>query len=127
SPGIPDTTWAATLSLAQTQKSSSVDIKTLAVATRESRLNVSGTIRDLPNPTAQLTIDLTKVSAKEITKLSPAIPLREDLAGRLRASGRLSALQVSGTLAAHDGRIVASTVTDWTKPEPHLRGSLDLQ
>lgn len=127
SSGIPDSTWRAALSFLQDQKSSSVNIKTLNIATHESRLNASGTIRDLPNATAQLTIEITKISAKEIKKLSPEIPLREDIAGRLSASGPLSALQLSGTLAAHDGRIVASMLTDWTKPEPRLRGSLDVQ
>jgi autotransporter translocation and assembly factor TamB len=73
-------------------------------------VNLTGTIDDLSSPTTDLTIDLTKITAKDLKTLSPALPLQEDISGRIRATGPLSALQLAVNLAAPNGQIVASTL-----------------
>ena len=127
SPAMPNSTWASALSFEQSGKKFLFNIKRLHVSTSGSRLNLSGTIRDLSNPTVQLTMEIVKGSAKEITTLLPALPLRQDISARVRASGPLSALQVSGRLAAADGQLAASLVTDWTPSEPRFQGKLEFR
>ena len=127
SPGLPSTSWSTALSFAQTDKTSSLDLKRLNIATAQSQLSVAGTVQDLSAPTAKLTIDLIKGSAAELKTIVPALPLREDISGRLQASGPLSALEIAGTITAANGRITASTVSNFTAAEPQLRGNLKLQ
>jgi autotransporter translocation and assembly factor TamB len=127
SAGVPSTSWSIALSFAQTDKTSSLSIKHLNVSTNQSRLSVAGTVDDLSAPTAKLTVDLIKGSAAELTTILPALPLREDISGRLKASGPLSALQVAGTITAADGRITASTVSNFAGTEPQLEGNLKLE
>ena len=127
SAGVPDTTWSTALSFTQTAKTSSLAIKHLNVSTAESRLSVAGTVDDLSAPTTKLNIDLIKGSAAELKTIVPALPLREDISGRLQASGPLSALQIAGTITAADGRITASTVNNFAGTEPQIQGNLKLQ
>ncbi|HEU4341330.1 MAG TPA: translocation/assembly module TamB domain-containing protein [Candidatus Binatia bacterium] len=127
SAGVPNTTWSTGIYFAQTDKSSSLDIKHLNVSTVGSSLRVVGTIDDLAAPTVKLTVDLIKGSATELKTIVPDLPLREDISGRLQASGPLSALQIAGTIAAADGRIIASTVNNFTGSEPQLQGNLKFQ
>jgi hypothetical protein len=74
-----------------------------------------------------LTIDLTKITAKDLKTLSPALPLQEDISGRIRATGPLSALQLAVNLAAPNGQIVASTLADLKKDKPQWQGRLELK
>jgi translocation and assembly module TamB len=127
SAGVPDSNWSTALSLKQNDKTSSLDVKQLDVATAHSRVKVSGTIDDLSSPTADLTIDLTRIAAKDLKMVSAAIPLQEDISGRIRATGPLPALQVAVNLAAPNGRIVASTLADLKKDKPQLQGRLELK
>ena len=127
SAGVPDSTWSTALSLKQSDKASSLEIKQLDIATPRSRLNISGTVDDFSSPTTKLSVDLSRLSAEEIKQLSPAVPLREDIAGRIRASGPLSALQVSATFTAPSGEIVTSTVADLKADKPQLQGRLELK
>jgi translocation and assembly module TamB len=127
SAGVPDSNWSAALSLKQSEKTSSLNIKQLNVATAQSRVKLSGTIDDLSSPTTDLTIDLTKIAAKDLKMVSAALPLQEDISGRIRATGPLSALQVAVNLAAPSGQIVASTLADLKKDEPQLQGRLELK
>ena len=127
SAGVPDSTWSSELSLKQRDKTSSVEIKALTIATARSRLNISGTVDDLSSPTTKLSIDLTRLSAEEIRKLSPAVPLREDIAGSIRVSGPLSALQLSATFTAPSGQVVTSTVADLKADKPQVQGHLELK
>ena len=115
------------MSLKQSDKTSSLDVKQLDVATAHSRVNLSGTIDDLSSPTADLTIDLTRIAAKDLKMVSAALPLQEDISGRIRATGPLSALQVAVNLAVPSGRIVASTLADLKKDKPQLQGRLELK
>src|SRR5947199_341152 len=109
SSGVPDSTWSTALSLKQNDKTSSLEIKGLSIATARSRLDISGTIDNFSSPITKLSLDLTRLSAEEIRQLSPAVPLREDIAGRIRASGPLSALQVSATFTAPIGQMTLSS------------------
>jgi autotransporter translocation and assembly factor TamB len=127
SAGVPDSNWSAALSLKQSEKTSSLNVKQLNVATAQSRVKLSGTIDDLSSPTTDLTIDLMKIAAKDLKMVSAALPLQEDISGRIRATGPLSALQVAVNLAAPSGQIVASTLADLTKDEPQLQGRLELK
>jgi autotransporter translocation and assembly factor TamB len=127
SSGVPDSTWSTTLSLKQSDKTSSLEIKGLSIATARSRLDISGTIDNFSSPTTKLSLDLTRLSAEEIRQLSPAVPLREDIAGRIRASGPLSALQVSATFTAPSGQVVTSTVANLKGEKPEVQGSLELK
>lgn len=127
SAGVPNTSWSTALSFAQTDKTSSLDIKHLNISTAQSRLSVAGTVDDLSAPTAKLTVDLIKGSAAELKTIVPDLPLREDISGRLQVLGPLSALQIVGTITAADGRITASTVNNFTGTEPQLQGNLKFQ
>jgi translocation and assembly module TamB len=127
SAGVPDSNWSTALSLKQTEKTASLNIKQLNVATAQSRVNLSGTIDDLAAPTADLTIDLTRIAAKDLKMVSVALPLQEDISGRIRATGPLSALQIAVNLAAPSGRIVASTVADLKTDKPQLQGRLEIK
>lgn len=127
SAGVPDSTWSAALAFKQTEKTSSLRVKQLSVSTAQSRVNLTGTIDDLSSPTTDLTIDLTKIAAKDLKTLSPALPLQEDISGRIRATGPLSALQLAVNLAAPNGQIVGSTLADLKKDKPQWQGRLELK
>ena len=127
SAGVPDSNWSTALSWKQSDNTSSLNLKQLDVATAHSRVNLSGTIDDLSSPSADLTIELTRIAAKDLKMVSSALPLQEDISGRIRATGPLSALQVAVNLAAPSGRIVASTLADLKKDKPQLQGRLELK
>ena len=124
--GIPNLSWASAFSFKDSGKTSLLDIQRLELATNKSNLKVNGTVRDLAEPTVALTIDLMKVSAEEITEMLPTLPLRQDVSGRLRASGPSSKLQLSGDLKAPDGQIVTSMVAD-LKSKPNFQGMLEVK
>src|SRR5438128_4936597 len=75
----------------------------------------------------RLSHDLTRLAAEEIRQLSPAVPLREDIAGRIRASGPLSALQSTATFTTPSGQVVTSTVANLKREKPEAQGSLELK
>jgi translocation and assembly module TamB len=127
SAGVPNSAWSTALSLKHSGETSSLNVKQLNVATAQSRVNLSGTIDDLASPTADLTIDLTNLSAKDLKVLLAALPLQEDISGKIRATGPLSALQVAANLAAPSGRIVATTLADLKKDKPQLQGRLEIK
>ena len=128
SAGVPDSNWSTALSWKQSDKTSSLNLKQLNVATAHSRVNLSGTIDDIiSSPTTDLTIDLKRIAVKDLKMVSAALPLQEDISGRIRATGPLSALQVAVNLAMPSGRIVASTLADLKKDKPQLQGRLELK
>jgi translocation and assembly module TamB len=127
SAGVPDSNWSTALSLKQSEKTSSLKIKQLNIATADSRVKLSGIIDDLSSPTADLTIDLTKIAARDLKMVSAALPLQEDISGRIRATGPLSAFKVAVNLTAPSGEIVASTLADLETDKPRLQGRLELK
>ena len=128
SAGVPDSNWSTALSWKQSDKTSSLNLKQLNVATAHSRVNLSGTIDDIiSSPTTDLTIDLKRIAVKDLKMVSAALPLQEDISGRIRATGPLSALQVAVNLAMPSGRIIASTLADLKKDKPQLQGRLELK
>ena len=127
SPGLPRTALDGSLSLTAVGETTSITAKRLTMATTESRLTVAGTATDLSDPKVNLDLDLKKGSARELTRFFSNLPLRQDIAAKLRASGTFSALTLSGILTAPDGRIVGSIIGDWSKSEPQLRGTLKFQ
>ncbi len=127
SAGTPRATLDGALSIQTAEAGSSLSIKRVNVLTGESRLSVSGSVSQLSNPEVKLDIEIAKVSAKELTSLFPSLPLRQDVLGRLRASGPFSALELSGRLVAPDGLVTVSMVGDWDASEPQLQGKLEFQ
>jgi len=127
SPGLPRTALDGSLSLTTTGKTSSATVKRMAISTDESRLMVAGTVTDLSDPRLNLDLDLRKGSAKELTRFFPNLPLRQDVAAKVSVSGPFSALVLSGTLGAPDGRIVGSASGNWSASEPQFRGTLAFQ
>ncbi len=128
SAGVPDSNWSTALLWKQSDKTSSLNLKQLNVATAHSRVNLSGTIDDIiSSPTTDLTIDLKRIAVKDLKMVSAALPLQEDISGRIRATGPLSALQLAVNLAMPSGRIIASTLADLKKDKPQLQGRLELK
>jgi translocation and assembly module TamB len=127
SAGFPRAALEGSLSLITAGKAPSLIVKRLNISTPESHLAVTGTVRNLSSPELNLTLDLKKASATELTSFLPSVPLRQDIAAKLQASGPLSALTLSGTVATPDGRIVVSTIGDWSTSKPRVQGNLQFQ
>jgi autotransporter translocation and assembly factor TamB len=126
SPGMPSVTWGSAFSLKDSGKTSELEIQRLDLATNKSQLRIAGTVRDLKEPTVAITLELARGAAEEITEMFPAVPLRQDISARLKASGPLSKLQVSGALKALDGQVDTSVVADLIS-ERSVRGKLEIK
>jgi autotransporter translocation and assembly factor TamB len=95
-----------------------IEVPGFSIATARSRIDLSGTLRDLSEKNVKATIDLRKLAAADVNSLVPDLNFAADASGTVRISGDASDMRAAIALAAADARINAAVQADITKPDP---------
>jgi autotransporter translocation and assembly factor TamB len=95
-----------------------IKVPAFSVATARSRIDLSGSLRDLSEKNVNATVDLRKVAAADVNSIVPGINLLADTTGTIRVSGNASDLRAAMALAAAGATIKATVRADITKSQP---------
>jgi autotransporter translocation and assembly factor TamB len=102
-------------------------LRMLDLRTALSHVRLAGTARNLVAPILDMTVTIDKLSADDVAALAPPRILKQDLAGQMRITGPLSALQVVTSLDTQHGRLFSAVSANVTQTPPDIGGSLNLE
>ena len=107
-----------------------VQLHRLSLSTDHSRLQLAGRLSNVDAPQADLDLDMTlsleKLGRVDLLRLAPDLPLRHDLTGQARLSGRPNALHATGQLKAAGATLDVQATADLSRQPPHYQATLGL-
>jgi autotransporter translocation and assembly factor TamB len=125
--GIPEVQWSGGLGYDTTQSPPLLAMRHTDLRTESSHLQVAGTVNDLSTPTLAITADIERLASSDVQLLAPSVPLQQDLSGTVQVTGPLSALQLTATVEAPDGRVTTTTTANLSQTPPHYQGTLAVE
>ncbi|MEW6297678.1 MAG: translocation/assembly module TamB [Thermodesulfobacteriota bacterium] len=126
-PRIPAVRGTGGLSYDDTVSPPTLRLQDFGLQTAHSQLRIAGMVRDLAEPTAELTLAVGQLAAAEVRAVFPAIPLQEDLSGQVRVTGSLAALHMQATVTAPHGQATGSGVVNLMTTPPQYQGQVTVQ
>ena len=107
-----------------------VQLHRLSLTTDHSRLRLAGRLSNVDAPQTDLDLDielgLEKLGLADLLRFAPDLPLRHDLTGQLRLSGRPSDLHTTGQLKTAGATLDVQATADLSRQPPRYQGTLRL-
>lgn len=125
--GIPSLQWSSSLSYEDIGGGSRVSLQSIDLRTALSHLQLSGTVDNLAAPSLAVKAQVEKLAAVDIGVFVPEPRLQQDLSGTIQLDGPLSALQVSGSLAAPNGVMTTAVTANLSQTPPDAHGTLKVE
>ncbi|MEA2625141.1 MAG: translocation and assembly module TamB [Candidatus Binatota bacterium] len=129
-PGQPKAWVSSSLSYRGVGKPDVLRLQRIAVATEDSKLELSGEARGLTGGIANLSVgarlDIKPGGAADLSRFIATWPAGEDLTGKVEVSGPASDLGVRTELAAAGARVQADVHGDLSREKPAYRAALEV-
>src|SRR5579883_2452132 len=103
-----------------------ISVPNLSLKTAHSRVDFSGTLRDLSEKNVNAVIHLRQLSAIDVNTLAPQAGLARDISGTVHVNGKASDLQAEAILAAAGARLKAAVRADIASSQPAWQLNLRL-
>lgn len=103
-----------------------VEIERLRLASGRSLIHASAKVFDFDRGDMNAVVVIDRLAAADLAQWLPALPLRDDVSGEVRLSGRLDELTSRVELSAGGGQIRADLKADLLAEPPRYGGSVQL-